>query len=131
MTAQARVSDDRAGVATDEEAIRAVVLDYFEGWYDGDPERMRRALHPQLAKRRLADDGSSLAESSAAGMIEATEHGQGRRDDPEERRLEVVVEHVYDTIASVRVLSVPYAEYVHLVRTRDGWKIANTVWQWR
>jgi Putative lumazine-binding len=116
---------------SDEEAIRAVVLDYFEGWYDGDSDRMRRALHPQLAKRRLADDGSSLKESSAAGMIEATEQGEGRRDDPEERRLEILVEHVYDTIASVTVMSVPYAEYVQLVRTSDGWKIANAVWQSR
>ncbi len=130
MNAPAQVSDDR-GVASDEEGIRAVVLDYFEGWYDGDVERMRRALHPQLAKRSLADDGVSLKELTAAGMVEATAEGQGRRDDPEERRLEIVVEHVYDTIASVRVLSVPYAEYVQLVRTRDGWKIANAMWQWR
>ena len=130
MNAPAQVSDDR-GVASDEEGIRAIVLDYFEGWYDGDVERMRRALHPQLAKRSLADDGVSLEELTAAGMVEATAKGQGRRDDPEERRLEIVVQHVYDTIASVRVLSVPYAEYVQLVRTRDGWKIANAMWQWR
>ena len=30
----------------DEEAIRAVVADYIEGWYDGDAGRMERALHP-------------------------------------------------------------------------------------
>ena len=30
----------------EEAAIVCVVLDYFEGWYDGDVERMRRALHP-------------------------------------------------------------------------------------
>ena len=36
---------------TDEQAIEATVRDYFEGWFDGDAERMERALHPQLAKR--------------------------------------------------------------------------------
>src|ERR687897_708241 len=49
----------------DEAAIVRAVLDYFEGWYDGDPVRMERALHPDLAKRRLDDDGSALRASSA------------------------------------------------------------------
>jgi len=115
----------------DEAAIVRAVLDYFEGWYDGDPVRMERALHPDLAKRRLDDDGSALRASSAKGMIDATERAEGKREDPDERRLEVTVDHVYETIASVTVMSVPYAEYVHLARTKDGWKVVNTLWQWR
>jgi hypothetical protein len=115
----------------DEAAIVRAVLDYFEGWYDGDPVRMERALHPDLAKRRLDDDGSALLASSAKGMIEATERAEGKREDPDERGLEVTVEHVYETIANVTVMSVPYAEYVQLARTQDGWKIVNTLWQRR
>jgi hypothetical protein len=115
----------------DEAAIVRAVLDYFEGWYDGDPVRMERALHPDLAKRRLDDDGSALLASSAKGMIEATERAEGKRENPDERRLEVTVEHVYETIANVTVMSVPYAEYVQLARTNDGWKVVNTLWQKR
>ena len=37
---------------TDEEQIAAVVRDYYESWYEGDAERMRRALHPNLANER-------------------------------------------------------------------------------
>jgi hypothetical protein len=33
------------------DAIRMAALDYIEGWYSGDPGRMRQSLHPQLAKR--------------------------------------------------------------------------------
>src|SRR5690242_18620326 len=33
------------------EAIRRTALDYIDGWYTGDAERMRRSLHPDLAKR--------------------------------------------------------------------------------
>jgi hypothetical protein len=116
---------------SDEAAIVRAVLDYFEGWYDGDPVRMERALHPDLAKRRLDDDGSALLASSAKGMIEATERAEGKRENPDERRLEVTVEHVYETIANVTVMSVPYAEYVQLARTNDGWKVVNTLWQKR
>ena len=42
-------------VATGE--ITAAALDYVEGWFDGDADRMRRALHPDLVKRRLRADG--------------------------------------------------------------------------
>jgi hypothetical protein len=115
----------------DEAAIVRAVLDYFEGWYDGDPVRMERALHPDLAKRRLGDDGSALSSTTAKEMIEATERAAGKREDPDERRLEVTVDHVYETIANVTVMSVPYAEYVQLARTQDGWKIINTLWQRR
>jgi hypothetical protein len=49
----------------------------------------------------------------------------GRRD----LGIEIVVNDVYDTIASVSVYSRVYREYLHLVRTRGGWKIANALWQ--
>src|SRR5688572_9052158 len=40
-----------AQAAPDSAAIRAAALDYIEGWYEGNTERMERALHPELAKR--------------------------------------------------------------------------------
>ena len=58
---------------TTEAAIVSAVLDYFEGWFDGDAGvRMERALHPDLAKRSLEKDGQTLDKISAEWMIEAT-----------------------------------------------------------
>lgn len=74
---------------TDERAIKSTVLDYFEGWFDGDAGRMERALHPQLAKRSLGD--GKLDEDTAPGMIEATAAGSGQRRDPGERRIDIKV----------------------------------------
>jgi hypothetical protein len=34
-----------------EDAVRSVVMDYVEGWFEGDADRMERALHPELVKR--------------------------------------------------------------------------------
>jgi len=42
---------------TDEDAVRAAVLDYIEGWFDGNAERMERALHPELMKRCVGIEG--------------------------------------------------------------------------
>jgi hypothetical protein len=40
----------------DKDAVVATVKDYFEGWFDGDAERMERALHPGLAKTGIVVD---------------------------------------------------------------------------
>jgi hypothetical protein len=36
---------------------------------------------------------------------------------------------VHREIANVTVRSAVYIEYLHLVRTREGWKIINALWQ--
>jgi hypothetical protein len=38
---------------TGEDAVRSAVMDYVEGWFEGDAGRMERALHPELVKRCL------------------------------------------------------------------------------
>jgi len=114
---------------TDRRLIEAAVRDYFEGWFDGDVSRMDRALHPNLAKRSpAADRGASLAITTKERMLELTAAGEGA-EDGKDRRLEIAIHDVADDIASVTVRSAVYHEYVHLVRTDDGWKIANTLWR--
>jgi len=118
--------DQRAAA---EAAVISAVLDYFEGWFDGDARRMERALHPGLSKRSLEKDGRALDETTADWMIDATARGLGRRD-PGDRGIEVEVEDVYDSIANATVRSAVYREYVQLARTPEGWKIVNTLWAW-
>jgi hypothetical protein len=115
---------------TAEAAIVSAVLDYFEGWFDGDAGRMERALHPGLAKRSLDKDGGTLDETTAEWMIDATARGVGRDRDPGDRRIEVEVGDVHGSIANATVRSAVYREYVQLVLTPDGWKIVNTLWEW-
>ena len=124
-----------ASAAKNVEAARAIertILDYFEGWFDGDAARMKRALHPELAKRPRGGDPSlagRLGTITAHEMIEATGAGVGKSRDVPDRRIEVDVVDVFGDIASATVRSAVYHEYVHLVRTPDGWKIVNTLWQ--
>jgi hypothetical protein len=42
--------------AGDPTAIQQVAVDYLQGWYEGDAERMRRSLHPQRATRTITRD---------------------------------------------------------------------------
>jgi hypothetical protein len=115
---------------TAETAIVEAVLDYFEGWFDGDAVRMERALHPDLAKRSLEQDGRTLDETTAEWMIDATARALGRERDPGDRRIEVEVEDIHGTIANATVRSAVYREYVQLVQAPEGWKIVNALWAW-
>jgi len=113
--------------------VTRTVEDYFLGWYDADPERMRRALHPDLAKRSHIAQGERppiLRAVTAHLMIGWTAEGEGPQTTPEKRRLRIVVDEIHDTIATARVDSAMYREYVHLARTPDGWRIVNTLWTW-
>lgn len=107
--------------------IDAVVRDYFEGWFDGDVERMDRALHPDLVKRWSRDVSKITTKER---MLELTAAGEGREDGVD-RTLEIEVDDVFEDIATARVRSAVYHEYVQLVRAEDGWKIANTLWRLR
>jgi Putative lumazine-binding len=113
-------------MAADEDAIVRCVLDYFEGWFEADPERMRRALHPDLAKRSLGREG--LDQVTAPQMVEWTAAGSGSERDPAARRIDVRVVEVYGGIATAVVDSNVYREYLHLVRTDGAWKTVNALW---
>jgi hypothetical protein len=112
-------------MATDRELIIRAVHDYFEGWYDADTARMDRALHPDLVKRSPAGGlGAILTKDQ---MLAATAGGEGTKV-AADRRLDVSIEDVYEDCASVTARSAPYYEFLHLVRTGEGWKIANSLW---
>jgi hypothetical protein len=110
---------------SDRELITRAVMDYYEGWYDGDVMLMERALHPDLVKRRA---GEELGVTTKERMVELTRQGAGKPDGAD-RALDIDVEDVHEDIANVTVSAAVYHEYLQLVRTRDGWKIANVLWQ--
>ncbi len=110
---------------TDQAAIVATALDYFEGWFDGDAERMERALHSELAKR-----SSDVRTTTKERMVELTGSGEGRKEDPGgDRGIEVDVVDVHQSIATAVVRSPVYREYLHLVKSEGGWKILNALWR--
>ena len=92
---------------------------------------MRGALHPELAKRGYLDQGGglSLARETSDSMVDFTELGIGTKTPAERQGLVIRIDDVHGNIAAATVTSPVYHEYVHLVRTQDGWRILNTLWQ--
>jgi hypothetical protein len=117
----------------DAAAIRDCLLDYFEGWFDGDAGRMDRALHPGLAKHALNQDAArsgTLDVTTKGEMVEATKRGTGRLRDTPDRGIRIDVLGVSGDIACASVHSTVYVEYALLARTREGWRITDTLWRW-
>jgi len=111
-------------VAADHELITLTVQEYFEGWCDADAARTGRVLHRDLVKRsRADDDGAVLTEDP---VLQACAGGGGTR--AADRRVTTGIADVCGDIASAVVSSGPCREYLHLVRTGDGRKIANALW---
>ena len=108
--------------------VQRVVEDYIRGWYLGDAARLGRALHPDLVKRTPSEDGASLRLVTRQRMVTLTEQGGGDQPDAP---TQIVVDHVDDDIATARVGSPDYLDYLHLALTPDGWQIVNILFHRR
>jgi hypothetical protein len=126
--------ESEMAVADDEDAVRSVVMDYVDGWFEGEAGRMERALHPDLVKRCRGiegDDPDALETLSAQEMIDATADGEGRREDAADRRIEIRIDYLSGGVASVQCFCHRYVDLLHLIEMPDGWKIVNAAWRLR
>ncbi len=113
--------------------IKMAALDYVDGWYEGDAERMERALHPRLAKRGVFTDAATgkatLRELTATMMVQYTRAGGGKDTPKDRRQIEVTILDVYKNTASVKVTSAEYVDYLHMVQWDGEWVILNVAWE--
>ena len=124
-----------AQAAADSSAIRATALDYIEGWYAGDGDRMARALHPQLAKRMVYDDPatgkSALNDQTAEVLTDRTRRGGGSNTPAADRRADVRILDIFGSAAVVRVDARDWVDYLQVVRVDGKWLIMNVLWELR
>lgn len=115
----------------DRKKILASATDYIESWLDGDADRMAGCMHPELAKRSVERDpeGGYIVETLTRDvMVAATREGRGTRL---ARPYEVAILDGFRDIATVRVLSSAYMDYLHVARFGDQWLLLNVLWQSR
>ena len=116
----------------DRTAIKQTALDYIEGWYEGDAERMERALHPELAKRivRTNPQGQSrLDQMSAMSLVMGTRRGGGKQTPKEKQQKDVTVLDVFENAASAKIVASDWVDYLQLARWNGRWVIVNVLWE--
>ena len=121
--------------AAERAAIEQTALDYIEGWYEGNAERMERAVHPELAKRIVYPDPrsgqSTLNQMGAMTLVQETAVGYGTKIPPEERDKDVIILDIYENAASVKVVAARWIDYMHMAKVNGQWKIVNVLWELR
>jgi hypothetical protein len=122
-----------AQTAADSSAIRATTLDYAEGWYEGNPERMGRALHPELVKRIVVSDTATkrsvLQNMGASALVNGTRHGWGKETPGDRRRKDVTILDVFGNAASVKAEMADWIDYIQMAKVDGRWVIVNVLWE--
>ena len=114
----------------DIEGVMTAALDYIEGYIDGDAERHARAYHPECIKRRYTTDEDSgideLVVLSPRMMADYAALSQMSDCDTE-----VIIDAISEDIASVRVYSCRWVDFLHVVKARGEWKLFHVTWHGR
>ncbi|HEX3248359.1 MAG TPA: nuclear transport factor 2 family protein [Pyrinomonadaceae bacterium] len=130
-TAEVR-AQSTSGSEADRAAIKQTALDYIEGWYEGDAERMERALHPELAKRivRTNQQGQSrLDQMSAMSLVQGTRRAYGKQTPKEKQQKDVTILDVFENAACAKVIASDWVDYLQLARWNGHWVIVNVLWE--
>ena len=116
--------------------IKSVSKGYLEALQELDSVKMKRVMHTMLAKRTIGFDRASQKEN-----IRVTTYDQminfskswnksGNRF-PFNPSNEAIILDIYDRIATVKLVSDNWVEYLHLTKENGEWKITNMVWSYK
>ena len=118
--------------AQDKEAVRQVGLDYVEGVYNVQPERIERSVHPALVKRGFHKKDASAPYAEVTMTYDQlvnlakTWNKDGKRD-TKVKNVEIL--DMADQTAVVKITASWGIDYM-LVGKYDGrWKISQILWQ--
>jgi Putative lumazine-binding len=115
---------------TDFEQIQATLLDYIEGTANGEPERLRRAFHPDF-KLYTVTETDSLRIRSGEQYIAQIKPGE--KADRIGRILAIDVEK--DAAMAKVEIVIPkwriFTDYFLLLKYQGSWKIVQKSYTWR
>jgi hypothetical protein len=118
----------------DREAVRQAVLDYVEGIYNVQPERIERSVSPNLAKMGFYRPPTETAYRPGRSMafqqlVEIAKNfnkeGKLRKDAPKD----IQIYDVMDQTATVKLTADWGIDYMHLAKMDGKWMIVNVLWQ--
>ncbi|MDA3900925.1 MAG: nuclear transport factor 2 family protein [Spirochaetes bacterium] len=111
-------------------AIKKPIHDYVEGWYDKDADRIKKGLHPDLAKRSInPQNPAGIDQYTRSSLLEVVEQYGGQNGD--ERILDIELLDVQKNIASAKVISNSFVDYIQLCYVDNQWLILNVLWSFK
>lgn len=119
--------------SSDAAAIVATARNYIDGFAQGDSVRMRKSLHPDLAKRLISGKDESPRNQTADMLVQGTGRRAGRGAVPgaQVHADSIKILDQYKDMAMVRIGADTWVDYLHMGRFGTEWKIINVAWQLR
>lgn len=112
-------------------AIEATCFDYVDGQLEGDPARVARALHPDLAKRAVLgdtpDERLGLRRMGKEELVALTRQGVLKTPKEQWDRSCTVLD-VAGNAAVVRAETPWFVDFFHMGRFGERWIIVNALW---
>ena len=110
----------------DASAVRATVTHYIEAYYAGDARRMEQTLHPHYLKHMIHGD-IPMRDKTGPQMVQEI-RANGVPDKPQAARTEkVTVLDIAGTIASAKLVTPGWVDYITLSKSDGEWKILSVV----
>lgn len=118
----------------EEKGVERALLDYIEGFYEGDTSKLIRGLHPKLQKYGFWFD-EKKGEYQGSGMsyeraLAYAKNVKAKKEFPsEDAPKKVEVYEAQDKTACGKVTAWWGTDYILLAKGEDGWKITHVIWQ--
>src|SRR6476620_7854520 len=118
--------------SNEEAAITVVAQSYMDAYYTADAARMQKALHPDFHKRTLqtVNGHTEISEDTVQSMVEGVRLGSGKEIPAAERVQKIEVLDVYRDVASVKVVTGRWIDYMHLSKLNGEWRVLDVVLQY-
>lgn len=127
-------SDDKSNTRAE---IKRVSLSYLQALKNRKPELMKEVIHQDLHKHfvplfPLPSGEHTLRQTSYEKLMEFAESWNlnGIRFPPE-MTVEVTILDVHRDMATVKMVSDNWIEYLHLVKLDKRWQIKNMLWDYK
>lgn len=122
----------RTQTAAEREAVRQAGLDYVEGVYNVQPERIERSVHPSLVKRGFSrrQPGGPYVETTMTyeQLVNlAGNWNKEKKRDTSVKKVEVL--DVLDQTAVVKITAAWGVDHMLLGKYDGRWKISLIQWQ--
>jgi hypothetical protein len=112
--------------ADDASAVRGTVTNYIEGYFTGDAPRLEQTLDPHYLKH-VIHEPRVMREMTESDLMNGL-RGQGVPDMPAADKTEqVTVLDVAGDIASAKLVTPEWTDYMTLLKVNGKWKILSVV----
>ena len=109
-------------------AVRATVTNYIESYYAGDAARMEKSLHPHYLKHVISTSDGNLRMTEKTGLQMVQDvRSQNIELSKSEQTEQITVLDVSKGMASAKLVTSHWIDYMTLAKWNGEWKIVSVV----